>query len=230
MIIRWSELPERLRLPEVKKYYKRLYRKRGSLLLKRGFDIFAASVLLILLSPVMLGIAIWIKTDSKGPVLFRQERITQYGRKFRICKFRTMVTDAEQLGTLVTVEEDPRITKVGHKIRATRLDELPQLFNILAGDMTFVGTRPEVLKYVEHYRPEWMATLLLPAGVTSSASVAYKDEDRVMQTYREQGLSVDETYTEFILPEKMKYNLEELSHFSLWNDLKILIKTVLAVI
>jgi lipopolysaccharide/colanic/teichoic acid biosynthesis glycosyltransferase len=230
MIIRWSELPERLRRPEVKKYYKRLYRKRGSLLLKRGFDIFAASVLLILLSPVMLGIAIWIKTDSKGPVLFRQERITQYGRKFRICKFRTMVTDAEQLGTLVTVEEDPRITKVGHKIRATRLDELPQLFNILAGDMTFVGTRPEVLKYVEHYRPEWMATLLLPAGVTSSASVAYKDEDRVMQTYREQGLSVDETYTEFILPEKMKYNLEELSHFSLWNDLKILIKTVLAVI
>ena len=230
MIKRWSDLPESIRCPEVKKYYKRLYRKRGSLLLKRGFDIVASVILLILLAPVMLGIAVWIKMDSKGPVFFRQERITQYGRKFRICKFRTMVADAEQLGTLVTVEEDPRITKVGRKIRSCRLDELPQLFNILTGDMTFVGTRPEVLKYVEHYTPEWMATLLLPAGVTSNASVAYKDEDEVMQGYLEQGLSVDEIYVQYILPEKMKYNLQELQHFGLWNDLKILIRTVLAVI
>ena len=230
MIRRWSELPEEIKLPEVKKYYKRLYRRRGSLLLKRGFDIVASFLMILLLSPVMLGIAIWIKTDSRGPVFFRQERITQYGRKFRICKFRTMVADAEKLGTLVTVEEDPRITRVGRKIRSCRLDELPQLFNILMGDMTFVGTRPEVLKYVEHYRPEWMATLLLPAGVTSSASVAYKDEDSVMQQYREQGLPVDDTYIRYILPEKMRYNLKELSSFSLWNDLKILIKTVLAVI
>ena len=230
MIRRWSELPEEIKLPEVKKYYKRLYRRRGSLLLKRGFDIVASFLMILLLSPVMLGIAIWIKTDSRGPVFFRQERITQYGRKFRICKFRTMVADADKLGTLVTVEEDPRITRVGRKIRSCRLDELPQLFNILMGDMTFVGTRPEVLKYVEHYRPEWMATLLLPAGVTSSASVAYKDEDSVMQQYREQGLPVDDTYIRYILPEKMRYNLKELSSFSLWNDLKILIKTVLAVI
>lgn len=230
MIRRWSELPEEIKLPEVKKYYKRLYRRRGSLLLKRGFDIVASFLMILLLSPVMLGIAIWIKTDSRGPVFFRQERITQYGRRFRICKFRTMVADAEKLGTLVTVEEDPRITRVGRKIRSCRLDELPQLFNILMGDMTFVGTRPEVLKYVEHYRPEWMATLLLPAGVTSSASVAYKDEDTVMQQYREQGLPVDDTYIRYILPEKMRYNLKELSSFSLWNDLKILIKTVLAVI
>lgn len=230
MIRRWSALPEEVRLPEVKKYYKRLYRRRGSLLLKRGFDIVASFLMILLLAPVMLGIAIWIKTDSRGPVFFRQERITQYGRRFRICKFRTMVADAEKLGTLVTVEEDPRITRVGQKIRSCRLDELPQLFNILRGDMTFVGTRPEVLKYVEHYKPEWMATLLLPAGVTSSASVAYKDEDTVMQQYREQGLPVDDTYIRYILPEKMRYNLKELSSFSLWNDLKILIKTVLAVI
>ena len=230
MIKPWRELPESLRCPEVKKYYKRLYRKRGSLLLKRGFDFTASLILLILLAPVMLGIAIWIKTDSKGPVFFRQERITQYGRKFRICKFRTMVLDAERLGTLVTVEEDPRITRVGRKIRSCRLDELPQLFNILTGDMSFVGTRPEVLKYVDHYKPEWMATLLLPAGVTSSASVAYKDEDAVMQGYQEQGLPVDEIYVRYILPEKMNYNLRELQHFSLWNDLKILIRTVLAVI
>lgn len=230
MIKPWRELPESLRCPEVKKYYKRLYKKRGSLLLKRGFDFTASLILLILLAPVMLGIAIWIKTDSKGPVFFRQERITQYGRKFRICKFRTMVLDAERLGTLVTVEEDPRITRVGRKIRSCRLDELPQLFNILTGDMSFVGTRPEVLKYVDHYKPEWMATLLLPAGVTSSASVAYKDEDAVMQGYQEQGLPVDEIYVRYILPEKMNYNLRELQHFSLWNDLKILIRTVLAVI
>jgi len=230
MIIRWSELPETLRRPEVKKYYKRLYRRRGSLLIKRGFDIAASLIMILLLAPVMLGVAVWIKLDSKGPVFFRQERITQYGRRFRIFKFRTMVTDAEQLGTLVTVEEDPRITKVGKKIRSKRLDELPQLFNILAGDMTFVGTRPEVLKYVEYYRPEWMATLLLPAGVTSSASVAYKDEDAVMQSYREKGYSVDEIYTRYILPEKMRYNLEELRSFSLWHDVKILVRTVLAVI
>ena len=230
MIIRWSELPETLRRPEVKNYYKRLYRRRGSLLIKRGFDIAASLIMILLLAPVMLGVAVWIKLDSKGPVFFRQERITQYGRRFRIFKFRTMVTDAEQLGTLVTVEEDPRITKVGKKIRSKRLDELPQLFNILAGDMTFVGTRPEVLKYVEYYRPEWMATLLLPAGVTSSASVAYKDEDAVMQSYREKGYSVDEIYTRYILPEKMRYNLEELRSFSLWHDVKILVRTVLAVI
>ncbi|MBR0145458.1 MAG: sugar transferase [Eubacterium sp.] len=230
MIIRWSELPETLRRPEVKKYYKRLYRRRGSLLIKRGFDIAASLIMILLLAPVMLGVAVWIKLDSKGPVFFRQERITQYGRRFRIFKFRTMVADAEQLGTLVTVEEDPRITKVGKKIRSKRLDELPQLFNILAGDMTFVGTRPEVLKYVEYYRPEWMATLLLPAGVTSSASVAYKDEDAVMQNYREKGYSVDEIYTRYILPEKMRYNLEELRSFSLWHDMKILVRTVLAVI
>ncbi len=230
MICRWRELPPEMQIPEVKRIYRKLYRKRGSLLLKRGFDVVMSAILLILLGPVMIGIAIWIRTDSRGPVFFRQERITQFGRKFRIYKFRTMVENAEQKGTLVTVGEDPRITKVGRKIRAKRLDELPQLFNILAGDMSFVGTRPEVLKYVESYRPEWMATLLLPAGVTSSASVAYRDEDAVMQSYREQGMEVDDIYLTYILPEKMKYNLQELEKFSLLNEIKILIKTVLAVL
>lgn len=230
MLRRWRDLPPELKIPEVKHIYRRLYRKRGSLLLKRGFDIIASVLLLLILGPVMIGIAIWIKTDSKGPVFFRQERITQYGRKFRIFKFRTMVEGAEQKGTLVTVEEDPRITKVGRKIRAKRLDELPQLFNVLTGDMSFVGTRPEVLKYVESYHPEWMATLLLPAGITSSASVAYKDEDTVMQSYREQGMEVDDIYITYILPEKMKYNMQELEKFGLLNEIKILIKTVLAVL
>ncbi len=230
MIKRWSELPPAFQDPKIRKYYKRLYRKRGSLLLKRGFDVAASLFLLILLLPVMIGIAIWIKIDSRGPVFFRQERITQYGRRFRIFKFRTMVADAQKRGSLVTVGEDPRITGVGRRIRHLRLDELPQLFNILRGDMTFVGTRPEVMKYVDVYRPEWKATLLLPAGVTSRASVAYKDEDSVMQSYLEQGMEVDDIYIRYILPEKMKYNMLELKQFSLWNDLKILIKTVAAVL
>lgn len=230
MIKRWSELPPAFQDPKIRKYYKRLYRKRGSLLLKRGFDVAASLFLLILLLPVMIGIAIWIKIDSRGPVFFRQERITQYGRRFRIFKFRTMVADAQKRGSLVTVGEDPRITGVGRRIRHLRLDELPQLFNILRGDMTFVGTRPEVMKYVDVYRPEWKATLLLPAGVTSRASVAYKDEDSVMQSYLEQGMDVDDIYIRYILPEKMKYNMLELKQFSLWNDLKILIKTVAAVL
>ena len=230
MIKRWSELPPAFQDPKIRKYYKRLYRKRGSLLLKRGFDVAASLFLLILLLPVMIGIAIWIKIDSRGPVFFRQERLTQYGRRFRIFKFRTMVADAQKRGSLVTVGEDPRITGVGRRIRHLRLDELPQLFNILRGDMTFVGTRPEVMKYVDVYRPEWKATLLLPAGVTSRASVAYKDEDSVMQSYLEQGMEVDDIYIRYILPEKMKYNMLELKQFSLWNDLKILIKTVAAVL
>ena len=230
MIKRWSELPPAFQDPKIRKYYKRLYRKRGSLLLKRGFDVAASLCLLLLLLPVMIGIAVWIKIDSRGPVFFRQERITQYGRRFRIFKFRTMVADAPKKGSLVTVGEDPRITGVGRRIRHLRLDELPQLFNILRGDMTFVGTRPEVMKYVDVYRPEWKATLLLPAGVTSRASVAYKDEDSVMQSYLEQGMEVDDIYIRYILPEKMKYNMLELKQFSLWNDLKILIKTVAAVL
>ena len=230
MIRRWNELPPELQLPELKKYYRKLYRKRGSLLIKRAFDVVASLLLLILLSPVMIGVAVWIKKDSRGPVFFRQERITQYGKKFRIMKFRTMVADAEAKGSLVTVGEDPRITRVGQKIRSKRLDELPQLINILKGEMTFVGTRPEVQRYVDAYRSEWMATLLLPAGVTSEASVAYKDEDEVMQTYREQGMEVDEIYLRYILPEKMKYNLKEMKEFSLWKDVKIMIRTVLAVI
>ena len=230
MIKRWSELPPAFQDPKIRKYYKRLYRKRGSLLLKRAFDVTASLCLLLLLLPVMIGIAVWIKIDSRGPVFFRQERITQYGRRFRIFKFRTMVADAQKRGSLVTVGEDPRITGVGRRIRHLRLDELPQLFNILRGDMTFVGTRPEVMKYVDVYRPEWKATLLLPAGVTSRASVAYKDEDSVMQSYLEQGMEVDDIYIRYILPEKMKYNMLELKQFSLWNDLKILIKTVAAVL
>ena len=214
---KWDKLPDVMKTDEVKPYYLALKRKTASLIIKRVFDIIVSLILLILLSPVFLVISIMIKTDSKGPVMFRQVRVTQYGKTFRIFKFRTMVTDAEKLGTQVTVDNDSRITKTGNRLRKCRLDEIPQLLNILKGEMSFVGTRPEVEKYVNCYTPEMMATLLLPAGVTSTASIAYKDEDRLLKD----AVSPDDVYVKQILPEKMKYNLECVREFSFRKDRRL---------
>ena len=222
---KWDSLPETMKTDEVKPYYLALKKKTGSLIVKRLFDIIVSLILLILLSPVFLVISIMIKTDSKGPVMFRQVRVTQYGKTFRIFKFRTMVTDAEKLGTQVTVDNDSRITKTGNRLRKCRLDEIPQLLNILKGEISFVGTRPEVKKYVNCYTPEMMATLLLPAGVTSTASIAYKDEDRLLKD----AVSPDDVYVKQILPEKMKYNLEYLKNFGFFYDIRVMIRTVTAV-
>lgn len=222
---KWDKLPDVMKTDEVKPYYLALKRKTASLIIKRVFDIIVSLILLILLSPVFLVISIMIKTDSKGPVMFRQVRVTQYGKTFRIFKFRTMVTDAEKLGTQVTVDNDSRITKTGNRLRKCRLDEIPQLLNILKGEMSFVGTRPEVEKYVNCYTPEMMATLLLPAGVTSTASIAYKDEDRLLKD----AVSPDDVYVKQILPEKMKYNLEYLKNFRFFYDIRVMIRTVTAV-
>ena len=224
-IKKWDKLPDVMKTDEVKPYYLALKRKTASLIIKRVFDIIVSLILLILLSPVFLVISIMIKTDSKGPVMFRQVRVTQYGKTFRIFKFRTMVTDAEKLGTQVTVDNDSRITKTGNRLRKCRLDEIPQLLNILKGEMSFVGTRPEVEKYVNCYTPEMMATLLLPAGVTSTASIAYKDEDRLLKD----AVSPDDVYVKQILPEKMKYNLEYLKNFGFFYDIRVMIRTVTAV-
>ena len=222
---KWDSLPETMKTDEVKPYYLALKKKTGSLIVKRLFDIIVSLILLILLSPVFLVISIMKKTDSKGPVMFRPVRVTQYGKTFRIFKFRTMVTDAEKLGTQVTVDNDSRITKTGNRLRKCRLDEIPQLLNILKGEMSFVGTRPEVEKYVNCYTPEMMATLLLPAGVTSTASIAYKDEDRLLKD----AVSPDDVYVKQILPEKMKYNLEYLKNFGFFYDIRVMIRTVTAV-
>lgn len=229
-MIKWDLLPESFKNEGVKEYYELLDNKKISLFLKRIFDIIVATVLLIVLSPIFLIIAVWIKLDSKGPVFYRQERITQYGRIFRIFKFRTMVVNADKIGSLVTVGQDSRITKVGHKIRKCRLDEIPQLFNILVGDMTFVGTRPEVKKYVDCYTDEMMATLLLPAGVTSLASITYKDEDEIMEKHTSSGESVDDAYVKYVLPNKMKYNLEYLKSFSFFGDIKLMFDTLFSVL
>ena len=214
----------------VKKYRENIQKKKVSLFLKLFVDRVLALLMLIPLSPIILGIAIWIKLDSEGPVFYRQERITTYGRTFKIFKFRTMVKDADKMGAAVTQQNDPRISKVGHKLRKVRLDELPQLINVLIGDMSFVGVRPEVAKYVDCYTDEMNATLLLPAGITSPASIEYKDEDEVIEKYKGSGRSIDDIYVEEILPDKMKYNLKYIKEFSVINDIKIMIRTALAVI
>lgn len=223
---KWNELPEILRLEEVKPYYEVLKKKKCGLVFKRLFDIVVSTIMLIVLSPVFLVLAIAIKIDSKGPVFFRQERVTQYGKVFRIFKFRTMVNNAEKIGTQVTVNNDARITKVGSFIRDCRLDEIPQLLNILTGDMSFVGTRPEVKKYVDHYTNEMMATLLLPAGVTSLASIKYKDEAELLSKAND----ADYVYITEVLPGKMKYNLLAIKNFSFWSEIKLMFMTVAAVV
>lgn len=221
---KWEKLPSEMQTPEVRKYYDILKKKKFSLFLKRLFDIAVSFILLVLLSPVFLILAVAIKLDSKGPVFYRQTRITQYGKEFRIFKFRSMVTDADK-GSLLTVGGDSRITKTGRFIRKYKLDELSQLIDVFRGTMTFVGTRPEVPKYVEKYTPEMMATLLLPAGITSEASIYYKDENELLDSAED----VEKTYVEVVLPDKMKYNLAAIKSFSFFDDIKVMILTVLAV-
>ncbi|WP_050636468.1 sugar transferase [Candidatus Stoquefichus sp. SB1] len=225
----WDELPEYMQTEEVRPYYESLRRKKAQLVLKRLFDIVVSFILIILLSPLILLFSIWIKADSKGPVFYRQERVTQYGRVFRIYKFRTMVSNADQIGNLVTSKNDSRITGVGEKIRKYRIDEIPQLFNVFLGDMSFVGTRPEVRKYVEQYTNEMYATLLLPAGVTSLASIEFKDEDEIIERYVSQGRETNEVYINEVLPLKMKYNLEAMTSFYFIKEISVMINTVVRV-
>ncbi|EGM51162.1 glycosyltransferase [Ligilactobacillus ruminis SPM0211] len=226
MLREWNQLPEYMQTDAVRPYYDQLKKKGFSLFLKRIFDIVVSLVLIVLLSPLLLILSILIVLDSKGGVFYRQERVTQYGRKFRIFKFRTMVANADKIGTQVTVSNDSRITRVGAVIRKYRLDEIPQLFNILLGDMSLVGTRPESTHYVKHYAPEMFATLLLPAGVTSEASIKYKDEAELLNKADD----VDKVYIEKVLPGKMEYNLESISNFSFIKDIGTMFKTVVAVI
>jgi len=226
MLKDWDALPQYMKTEVVRPYYDSLKKKRISLFLKRSFDVTVSALMLVALSPVMIVISVMIAVDSKGPVFFRQERITQYGRKFRIHKFRTMVADAESKGSQVTVKNDMRVTKVGAKLRKCRLDELPQLIDIFEGNMSFVGTRPEVTKYVKRYKSEYIATLLLPAGVTSEASIKYKDEDRLL----ENADNVDDVYVKEVLPGKMKYNLENIRKFSFIGEIGTMARTVFAIL
>lgn len=226
MLKKWDDLPGFMRTSEVRAYWEILNKKRGQLLLKRIFDLVVALILLAILAIPMAIIAILIKTDSEGPVFYRQERVTTYGKHFRIHKFRTMVSNADKIGTAVTVGNDRRITKIGSKLRGHRLDELPQVFDVIIGDMSFVGTRPEAVKYVERYKPEYYATLLMPAGITSEASIRYKDEDKLLNAAD----NVDDVYVKKILPEKMKWNLESIERFRFLRDILTMFRTIFAVL
>ena len=223
---KWEDLPEQMRTDAVRPYYDAIYARKMGLVAKRIFDIAASVLLLVILFPVFVLLAVAIKLDSPGPVFFRQVRVTQYGRHFRIFKFRTMVQNADKIGAQVTIGSDPRITRVGKFIRKCRLDEICQLLNVLTGDMTFVGTRPEVPKYVAAYTPEMWATLLLPAGVTSEASILAMDDELLLA----QAEDVDAAYISQVLPEKMRYNLDAVKHFSFWSDIRIMWRTVIAVL
>lgn len=226
LVCKWKNVPKEMQSYTVYRYWLVLRKKNFSLFWKRVLDIVLSLLMLILLSPLFLILAIAIKTDSKGPVFYRQERVTQYGKRFRIHKFRTMVINADKIGSQVTVSADGRITRVGRKIRRLRLDEISQLIDVLSGNMTFVGTRPEVPKYVKRYTEEMKATLLLPAGITSFASIKYKDEDKLLENAE----NADETYVNKVLPAKMQYNLLAIEKFGFWKDIGIMFKTVAAVL
>jgi len=215
-----------MKIKEVRPYYESLEKKKVSLYLKRIFDVIISLTMLLLLFPLMIVISVLIMTDSKGGIFYCQERVTQYGKIFKIIKFRTMVVNAEKLGTRITAQNDSRITRVGEKLRKYRLDELPQLVNILFGDMTLVGTRPESVYYVKSYTPEMFATLLLPAGVTSEASIRYKDEAKLLKDAK----NIDTVYVKKILPDKMIYNLKSIRQFSLFKEISTIFKTVLAIL
>ena len=226
MLIKWENLPENMQTNEVLYYYKIIKKKQKSLIIKRIFDIICSGILIIILCPVFLILSLAIKMDSKGEIIFKQKRVTKYGKIFNIYKFRSMIQDAEKFGTQVTKKNDNRITKVGKIIRKYRLDELPQLFNIFIGDLSFVGVRPEVPKYVQKYTNEMMATLLLPAGVTSITSIAFKNEEEILNKFND----TEKAYIEVVLPQKMVTNLRYIKDFNFFYDLKIMFMTLIEVV
>lgn len=221
-MISFDKLPQRFQCDEVREYYDILCKKKFSIMLKRITDIFMALVMLIFLIVPIIIISIAVKCTSKGPVFYKQVRVTAYGRRFKILKFRTMVVGADKIGSLVTTDGDSRVTKMGKFLRKYRLDELPQIFHVVSGKMSVVGTRPEVPKYVDSYEKEYLATLLMPAGITSLASIMYKDEEKLLSDKDD----VDTVYVEQILPDKMEYNLKYLRNFGFRSDIKLMFKTV----
>lgn len=225
LLLPFDRLPREFQCGEVKKYYDILDKKRASLVLKRVMDIFLSLIMIVVLLIPIAVISVIIKLTSKGPVLYKQERVTTCNRHYMIWKFRTMRVGADKEGALITSDNDSRVTGIGNTLRRFRLDELPQVFHVLSGKMSFVGTRPEVPKYVDRYTPEMMATLLMPAGITSLASIRYKDEAVIIGDVSDPD-EVDRIYVEKVLPEKMKYNLEYIDRFSVRRDIRLMLSTV----
>src|SRR3990167_5176044 len=194
---------------------------------KRLFDILFASLTLLLLAPVLLAVALWVRLDSPGPVFFRQQRVGRGGRPFCICKLRTMRPDAESTGPQITVGHDARITRAGAWLRRSKVDELPQFLNVLYGDMSVVGTRPEVPRYVAQYPADVRQTVLsMRPGITDLASIEFRDESALLARSQDP----ERTYVEQILPAKLRHAQQYVRTHSLWLDLRIIARTVLAVL
>ena len=192
----------------------------------RFFDFILSLVGLVVLAPIFIVLAIWIKIDSKGPVFYKQVRVGQNGIDFGLFKFRSMVVDADKKGLITVGGRDPRITRSGYFIRKYKLDELPQLINVLVGDMSLVGPRPEVRKYVDLYTDEQQKVLSVKPGITDYASIEYMDENEIL------GKSSDpeKTYIEDIMPEKIKYNMKYINNKNLFEYFKIILLTVLKIV
>ena len=222
----YALLPESMKNDFTNGYWDMLAERKASLIGKRIFDIVVSALALLILSPLFLLLALAVKLDSPGPVFYRQVRVGQFNKDFRIFKFRTMVQDADKIGPPLTMGRDPRITRVGAFIRKLRLDEFSQFLNVLNGTMSFVGPRPEVRRYVDAYTPEYMATLLIRPGITAPSSIAFKDEDKLLNA----GGDPEKIYVEKILQPKMALNLEYMKHISVAGDIKIMFQTIAAVI
>lgn len=196
---------------------------------KRIFDLIFTVPGLIVLLPFFVLIALWIKLDSKGPVFYRQERVGKYGKTFRIYKFRTMVKNADKIGGAITIGNDPRITKVGRFLRKYKIDELPQLINVLKGEMSLVGPRPEVIKYVNLYTSEQREVLNLIPGITDPASIKYRNENILLAASRdtyEASYDPEQVYIQEIMPDKIRINLEYASRATIFTDFKVIVKTI----
>lgn len=219
-MINWNKINPPISNEATKPYYDYIKKRWLYRFVKRGFDIFASIFLLVLLLVPSIIVAFLIVCDSRGGIFFCQTRIGRYGKPFRIIKFRTMVKNSEG-NKQITSKNDERITKVGKFLRKTHIDEFPQLLNVIVGQMSFVGTRPEVKKYVELYKDEWNATLLMRPGITSTASYSCDDEAKFLSNE-----NVHDIYIEKILPHKMDLNLLDLKHLSIFRDIKIMFKTL----
>ncbi|HHV38505.1 MAG TPA: sugar transferase [Tepidimicrobium sp.] len=198
----------------------------NQLVLKRLFDIVVSFIGLVFLLPIFLIISIIIKLDSKGPIFFRQVRIGKEGRRFKIYKFRTMIVDAEAKGMQLTVDGDNRITRSGHFLRKYKIDELPQLINVLIGDMGFVGPRPEVPKYVAMYNEKQKEILKIRPGITDIASIRYRDENAILAQSRDP----EQTYINEIMPDKLRLNFKYIENMSVIYDIRLIFETVLKIV
>ena len=189
---------------------------------KRAFDIVATVIGGLILLPIILIISVWIKLSSKGPLFYTQTRVGQDFKPFKLYKFRSMVINADQIGPSVTSGDDPRITKVGRVIRRTKIDELPQLLNVLKGDMSLVGPRPEVQKFVDMKKEEYQKVLSVKPGITDNAAIEYRDEETIMEQYADK----EQAYIDIILPQKIELYRHYIDHLSFKNDFKLILQTL----